>query len=118
MMLLSSLIQPLVFSSLKEAQAIQENRDFMIQDLNRIAWDIFRYQVELKNKKEKKDKTIEGYILPPELASTDNARYSVSVTQGKLEILARSMRYPNASITVVVDKKGKMSDWKYEGEFR
>lgn len=116
--LLGPPIQKVAFSNLKERQAVQSGRDFMINDLNRIAWDVFQYRVKPKSMGRSGGGSVAGYALSPDLETTPFAHYSVSLKEGKVEVLASSTRYPGATITTTVNETGALSNWRFEGEFR
>lgn len=117
-LLLSVPLQHAAFVGLKEAQAIQYDRDFIINDLNLIAWDIFEYRVRPKSMEGEGGGPAAGYLLPPHLASTEYGRYAIKVVGDQVEIRSESRRYSGATITASVGEKGTLTNWKFEGEFR
>lgn len=110
-------LQRAAFDGLKEAQAIQNERDCMVNDLVRITWDIFEYRVSPKSM-ERGGGSVEGYTLSPNLAMTEIGRYRTRLMGEQVEIRGESLRYPGATITTIVVEKGTLSNWKMEREFR
>lgn len=116
--LLAPPIQKVMFSELKEILPAQRNNFYMTYGLRRIAWDVFQYRVKPKSMENGGGGSVAGYTLPPDLATTPYAHYSVSLKGETIEVLARSTGSPSATITISVDGKGGMSNWRTGGEFR
>ena len=113
-------------TSLREAQAVQTNRDFIINDLNIIAWKIHEYQIVPKALGGGGD-SVEGYALPAQLAETEDAKYTVetapaSAMAGPFDIIARihatSKKTPGAEVKVSVERSGRLASWTYTGAFQ
>lgn len=116
--LLAPPIQKVMFSELKEILPAQRNNFYMTYGLRRIAWDVFQYRVKPKSMENGGGGSVAGYTLPPDLATTPYAHYSVGLKGETIEVLARSTGSPSATITISVDGKGGMSNWRTGGEFR
>lgn len=116
--LLAAPIQKVMFSELKEAGPGQRNTRDVAYGLRRIAWDIFQYRVKPKSMANGGGGSVAGYTLPPDLATTPYAHYSVSPKGESIEVLGRSTRSPSVTITISVNGKGDMSNWRLGGEFR
>ena len=116
--LLAAPVQKVMFSELKEAVPGQRNTRDVVSGLRRIAWDVFQYRVKPKSMANGGGGSVAGYTLPPDLATTPYARYSVSPKGESIEVLGRSTRPPSVTITILVDGKGSMSNWRLGGEFR
>ncbi len=115
---LAAPLQKGIFCELNEVQPAPRNNRFMVYGLNRIAWDVFQYRVKPKSMENGGGGSVAGYTLPPDLATTPYAHYSVSLKGETIEVLARSTGSPSATITISVDGRGGMSNWRTGGEFR
>jgi hypothetical protein len=112
--------------NLRDAQAIQTNRDFIINDLNTIAWKLREYRI-LPRSLQGGQGTFEGYVLPPALAETENAKYVIgSVSSGTntaslstmMRIHATSKEFPGCEVDVMVQERGELRNWTYTGQFQ
>jgi hypothetical protein len=101
---------------LQGRQAVQSNRDLMINELNFLALDIYQYRL-LPREFGGGNASYRGYKLPAEQAKTQNASYSVSVENEAVTIHGQSALYPSAAIDVKVDSKGRLVSWTYFGKF-
>jgi hypothetical protein len=104
-------------ASLRHAQAVQGNRDVMINELNLLSIDAAQYYI-LPKAAGGGWKTFEGYAIPSKLAKTEDAAYTVTDTKNAASFHAVSLRYPSCSIDVQVDSIGEMRGWRYYGEFQ
>jgi hypothetical protein len=111
-----ALTQLEVSSSLHHAQAIQQNKDVIINELNIIAWKLYEYRV-LPKELAGGNGTMTGFKLPQELTVATEATYQCRMEDTLAVVKATSLKYPLASITVKVDSKGKFSDWNFGGCF-
>ncbi len=108
--------------SLREAQAVQRNKDFMINDLCVIAWKI-REHLIVPKALGGGGGAIAGFVLPADLAETEDATYvlqTVAPAQAPVVATVRaiSKKTPGAEVRVSVWDRGKLRDWEYTGEFR
>ncbi len=111
-------IQVQVSNSLHHAQALQDNKDQMINDLNMIAYNARQFRILPKNLEGGAGSYI-GYIPPSALANTENGTYTVTCTADEITANAFSNKYSDCHIGVKVDKAGAFvpSTWVYTGEF-
>jgi hypothetical protein len=112
-----ALIQRSVSQSLRNAEAIQRNKDMIIDDINSIAWNARQYQILPKSFGGGEGSYI-SYHLPPELASTENGTYEIVASQSECTVRANSRLYPGSTVSVKVDKDGKLWNWNYAGQFQ
>lgn len=105
-------------SKMREAQAIQSNRDMIINDLNFLAYNARQYRI-LPKAMEGGNGSYFGYVLSADLASTPHASYSLtSVEPARIKVLARSSPYPNCTVSVEINEYGALSFWTYTGDFQ
>jgi len=116
--LLAAPIQKVMFSELKEAGPGHRNTRDVANGLRRIAWNVFQYRVKPKSMANGGGGSVAGYTIPPDLATTPYAHYSISPKGENIEVLGRSTRSPSVTITISVDGNGSMSNWRLGGEFR
>jgi hypothetical protein len=112
--------------SLREAQAVQTNRDHIINELNAIAWRTREYQIVPKVLGGGEG-TLDGYALPASLAETEDAMYvlrrashDATARSGPLAatIHASSKKYPGCEVDVSVGIDGQLRFWTYTGKFQ
>jgi hypothetical protein len=112
--------------SLREAQAVQTNRDQIINEINAIAWKSREYQIVPKVLGGGEG-TLEGYALPASLAETEDATYVlrpvsqvVNARSGRAAatIHASSRKYPGCEVEVSVGADGQLRSWTYTGQFQ
>ncbi len=114
-----------VTASLKSAQAVQENKDHMINDLNMIAWKIREFRI-LPKTLGGGGGSVSGYVMPSDIAKTADGTYAYALaasdTKGPtgtaiVTIHAVSVLYPDAAIDVMLDQGGHLMNWTYKGPF-
>lgn len=103
--------------SLRDAQAVQTNKDFMINELNTIAWKVREYRILPKTLGGGDGRT-DGLALPPSLTATDEATYVVTPTGTGVTVEAASKRYAGAAIAVTIEENGYLRNWTYSGRFQ
>jgi hypothetical protein len=112
--------------SLREAQAVQTNRDFIINELNTIAWKLREYRI-LPKSLGGGENSNEGYVLPASQAETEDATYVIRLArpgtnEGSVPIIgsvhATSKKYPGAEVDVSVREHGELFHWTYTGRFQ
>lgn len=101
----------------RHAQAVQTNRDLVINELNVLAVDAAQYNI-LPRQLGGGERSFEGFAIPETKAKTEEASYSVTVTKSMVAFRATSARYPSCVVQVNVDSLGHIRDWRYEGEFQ
>jgi hypothetical protein len=104
-------------ANMRHAQAIQTNRDFIINELNLLATDAAQYNI-LPRQLGGGGRSFIGYSVPPTHAKTEEASYTVTGTGNGVVFRAASTKFPSCAVQVKVDSLGHMRDWIYEGEFR
>jgi hypothetical protein len=107
----------IVQENLREAQAVQSNRDEIINESNFIAFSLSQYYI-LPNEYEGGNHSYEGYRLPENASKTADATYVVTPYGQTAGIHAQSVRYPSCWIDVRVDSLGRMGQWRYGGQFQ
>jgi hypothetical protein len=106
-----------VRNKLRDAQAVQFNRDAMVNELNFMAMDLSQYYI-LSKEYGGGNHSYVGYKLPEEASKTSEATYVVMPNGQEVAIRAESVRYPSCSIKVKVDSTGRLGSWIYGGKFR
>lgn len=101
----------------RHAQAVQSNRDEIINELNALAVDAAQYNI-LPRQLGGGARSYEGFSVPETKAKTAEALYSVTVTKSRVTFHATSAKFASCTVQVNVDSLGNMRDWRYEGEFR
>lgn len=107
----------IVGDRLRTNQSVQENKDRMINDLSMIAMRTREYRV-LPKRLGGGGGSIDGFMLAPDLAATDEGSYSVSVAGPDLKVEAVSKRYDGAGMSVMLLSDGLFREWKYTGRFQ
>ncbi len=105
------------FESLRHAQAVQSNRDAMINEINMLDMRLEEYFI-LPKRLGGGEGSFEGFTPSQELATTQDATYLVTGKKSEADIRATSILYPTCWIEVKVDTARRMSQWAYGGEFR
>lgn len=112
--------------AVRSAQAVQVNKDRMINELNTIAWKLREYRIVPKALGGGGG-SVTGYVLPAGLAQTDNATYVVRVmhppsteTPGAVmaTLHATSRKFAGAEVDVAILENGGMREWTYTGAFQ
>ncbi len=112
--------------ALREAQAVQTNKDNIISDLNVIAWKLREHRIVPKALGGGEGE-IEGYTLPAWMAETDEATYvlqsavpeKATLPVGEIaKVHTASKKYPDSAIDVTIVANGYLRDWTYKGQFQ
>jgi hypothetical protein len=112
--------------SMRESQAVQTNKDNIINDLNIIAWKIREYRILPKALGGGEGKT-EGFVLPASVVKTDDATYtsetgpfpsSMNGVAAVAKLHASSKKYPGCEVDVTLLMNGNLWDWTYKGQFQ
>jgi hypothetical protein len=108
-----------VSTSLRSNQAVQENKDQLIGDLNMIALNARQYRILPRNI-DGGEGSFLGYGIPQSLAATGAGTYTAVVTADDITLTANSKLYSDCKISVHVDKNERYicSGWSYEGQFQ
>ena len=109
-------IQNRVAESLHRAQAIQDNRDQMINDLNMVAYNARQFRILPKNF-DGGNGSFLGYTLPQPLAVTEEGTYQVSCTADDITVKASSKKHTDCRISVHINTDG-LGQWEYSGDFQ
>jgi hypothetical protein len=104
------------FGDLRFWQAVQSNRDAMINEMNMLDMKLEEYYI-LPKRLGGGDGSFEGFVSSQQQATTDEATYTVTGKKDVADIHAQSIRYPSSWIEVKVDTLRHMWEWKYGGEF-
>jgi hypothetical protein len=102
--------------SLRSAQAVQENKDHMVNDLNVIAWKVREHRI-LPKRSGGGEGSTKGFELPTVFKVSAEAAYTVTPTATGAAVEASSKLYKGAKITLTIDGNGRMSNWTYFGDF-
>lgn len=102
---------------LHRAQAIQDNKDQMINDLSVIAYNAKQFRILPKNLDGGNGSYL-GYTLSQALAGTENGTYEISCTADDITVKGVSKKYSDCLVSVHVDKEGHQVQWEYSGDFR
>ena len=111
-----AVIQRNVSASLHESQAIIENKDAMLYEMNPVAERLYEYRV-LPKELGGGNGSFTGFTLPKDLASTTEAQYKIELHDTLAIVEAKSVKYPLGTITAKISKQGKFLDWKYSELF-
>ena len=101
---------------LRDAHAVQTDRDAIVTELNFLDYDLFQYYV-LPKEAGGGNHSFDGYTLRENFARTGVATYKVTTSSQTVSLHAESIHYPSASINVKVDSLGRMAWWVYKGKF-
>ena len=101
----------------RRAQAIQSNRDAIINELYFLDFRLEQYFI-LPKSLGGGDGTFEGFTAAPEVMTTKEATYVLTAGKNQAELKAVSVQYPSAWVKVHVDTARHLSMWQYGGEFR
>jgi hypothetical protein len=114
-----AIIQYEVSSSMQSAQAIQENKDQMIINLNMIAVNARQYRILPRNI-DWGDGSFLGYAIPQTLAATEAGTYTAAVTADDITLNATSKKYSDCKISAHVNKEGQFAivGLNFEGRFQ
>jgi hypothetical protein len=104
-------------ADLRHRQAIQENRDAMVNELNFLCVDAAQHYI-LPKELGGGGRTFEGYSIPGKFAKTGEGAYTVTTSKNAALFRGVSLRLPLCVINVQADSMGGMKGWKYEGEFQ
>jgi hypothetical protein len=114
----AAIMQRWASQRLRTVQAVQRNRDNMINDLNRLAANMRQYRI-LPAELGGGGNSYAGYTISAELQSTEDATYSISaLTPDQVSVRAVSRMNRVNAITVSANRAGELWGWEYEGEFR
>ncbi len=111
-----AIIQRSAATSLFHAQAVQTNKDFIINDINFIALYARQHKI-LPKSMGGGEGSYQGFSISRELVSTENGDYVVTPSPNQCAIKATSKLYPSAAISVVVNEAGNLREWTYTGPF-
>lgn len=102
---------------LREAQAIQSNRDAIHSELHMMTVFLSQYYI-LPKEYGGGNHSYDGYKLPESASNTAEASYVVTANGQEVAIRAESAKYPGAWVELKVDSAGRKGWWKYEGKFQ
>ena len=102
--------------SLREAQAPQNSRDRIINEMNLISIDAAQFFV-LPEELGGGNRTLLSYQLRPELAESAEAMYTSRIEAANIHVRAVSRRYADSWVEVTIDSAGRMNGWIFGGKF-
>lgn len=108
-------IQNRVAESVHSAQAVQGNKDQMINDLWKIAYNAKQFRILPKNLDGGNGSYL-GYTLSQPLAGTEEGTYEISCKADEITVKAISKKYPDCRISARIDKEGGPS-FEFYGQF-
>ncbi|MFH0991416.1 MAG: hypothetical protein V1799_15520 [bacterium] len=111
-----ALIHYRVQSNLREVNAVQENKDLIINELNFIKNNAREYYL-LPKQFGGGDGSFTGYQIHADISSTPQSTYSCQTYNDFLYVEAHSAKYPGAVARVKISSDGLFHDWEYEGKF-
>jgi hypothetical protein len=113
-----AIVQHEVSSSLRSSQAVQENKDQLIGDLNMIALNAQQYRILPRNLNGGEGSFL-GYAIPQTLAATEAGIYTAIVTADGITLTGTSKNFSDCKISVHVNKEHFVpSGWNFEGGFQ
>ncbi len=116
----AAIIQRMVSTSMRKAQAVATNKDVMIGELNLVKSKAFEYRI-LPASFGGGIGSYEGFRIPADLASTQDATFEiVNCSRDTIIVKAFSKLYAGATVRVSLNEKGLWSSgyWIYEGQFK
>jgi hypothetical protein len=116
-LLVATPMQYIVSGSLQKSQAVQQERDCIINELNALAVDSRQFSI-LPRALGGGERSYSGYILPSSMKQTEHAVYTAEVSAGRIIFHAASVRYPHAAIDIESSPAQRMHHWTYHGEFQ
>jgi hypothetical protein len=111
---------------MQSSQAVQENKDHIINDLNVIAWKMREYRIVPKTLGGGGGE-MTGYVISAGLSDTEDAKYAFEAAVPGTKtptgiaiasIHASSKKYADAAVDVMVDESGNLWNWVYKGPFQ
>lgn len=103
--------------NLRSAQAIQENKDQIINELNFIAAKAHEYAIVPK-RLGGGEGSLAGFAVPTSLHHSEQATYTMTLEGGNLDVEAVSKPYEGAKVNLTIDGRGNMMGWEYSGQFQ
>ena len=115
----SAIIHPQVAASMREAQALGENRDEVISGMRRVSLDAYQYKIMPKSYAGGGGSYM-GYEVPSVLRKLETNEFiATSVTDTCLTITGSSTKYPGAGVQGVYDRQGRLfRTFSFMGSFR
>jgi membrane protein YdbS with pleckstrin-like domain len=114
--------QEIIRYSVRHAQAVQRNKDHLINSIEEVVFNMEQYWI-LPKSEAGGEGNLNGYSLPQELSRTEDGTLTTTAAGDSGTIVARSSLYPSSSISVAfkqIDLSQPyigMRIWKYEDEF-
>lgn len=107
-----------VSANMRAVQAVQSNKDLMINEINDIAFNAYQYRI-LPRGMGGGQGSYSGYALPAALSRTPQGSYTVTTTADEVVVVGTSAQYADATLSARVDKEGRFegAGWKYTGSF-
>jgi type II secretory pathway pseudopilin PulG len=100
------------------AQAVSNNRDAMIHDLNMIAQSAYQYRISIRQLGGGEG-NYSNYVIPPQMADNSNGRYTILDAQvNTLDMKGISVADSSNTITASIDSNGKLGSLTFTGDFQ
>lgn len=103
-------------SSSINAQAIESNRDGIIEHINQLAGKAYQFRIRPTSMGGGAG-SFHGYIMSREQAMDEHASYQGQVTAESITFTGTSAK-GYGTVTAKVDKSGQLSGWKFTGKFK
>ncbi|MFZ1978686.1 MAG: hypothetical protein WAV76_12085 [Bacteroidota bacterium] len=109
--------------SLFTAQAIEANKDAIINDISNLASNAYQFRIRPISMGGGGNSYLGSngaiYTIPIRLRSDENGTYSVTVTANFIVITAVSAQNPTNTVTITIGSDGRPSStWSYGGDFQ
>lgn len=109
--------------SLFTSEAIEANKDAIINDINNLASSAYQYRIRPVSMSGGGNSYVASngtsYTIPLRLRSNENGTYSVTVTVNSIVITATSEQNLSNTITITIGSDGRPSStWSYGGDFQ
>ncbi|MFH0990709.1 MAG: hypothetical protein V1799_11910 [bacterium] len=101
------------------ANNIQSNKDAILNDINNIAADAYRYRIRPASMGGGQN-SYTGYKVLPKMSNNENATYDVTLTAVDVAFKAISAQNAANTVEVKIDSLGKFvsGSWTYAGDFQ
>jgi type II secretory pathway pseudopilin PulG len=100
------------------AQAVSNNRDAMIHDLNMIAQSAYQYRISIRQLGGGEG-NYSNYVIPPQMADNSNGRYTILDAQvNTIDMKGISVADSSNTITATIDSNGKLGSLTFTGDFQ
>lgn len=98
-------------------QNVQANKDAMINDIKNIKANAYAYR-QRPTAMGGGNGVYTSYSLPSRLVNSVNGSYTVTPVATNITIVGTSIVNASNVMTCVLDSRGKLSSWTFEGDFQ